>query len=170
MKWLNKSFLAVYGEGVYRRRKHQGHINKTLQPLSILLLLCHTTDCICNIRIRVSGYLVSALSVKSLKAIVTLLLLQIYSLFFCISYFPNGNLWSCPGFAASPFDKLFGQSAYNQSQLMLFCVSLHAYLAFLHLTVLGSSCLKIVSCSSFVPTSSICGFLFVLTCLMHHLV
>lgn len=50
MKWLRFS-LAVYGEGVYRRRKHQGHVNKTLQRLVILLRLRHTPDCICNIRI-----------------------------------------------------------------------------------------------------------------------
>lgn len=38
-------------------------------------------------------------------------------------------------FAASPFDKLLGHCAYNQSQLMLFCVSLHANLDLLRLTV-----------------------------------
>lgn len=129
---ISQFFLAVYGGGVYRRRKHQGYINKTLQLLSILLLLCHTPDCICNIRIRVSRYLI--LPCPWLKAIIIIIITNIY-IFFCISYFPNGNLWSCPGFAASPFDKLLGHCAYNRSQLMLSCVSLHAYLAFLRLTV-----------------------------------
>lgn len=80
-------YLAVYGEGVYRRRKHQGRKNKTLQLLSILLLLCHSPDCICNIRTRVSGYLI--LPCLWFKAII-IIIINIY--IFCISYFPNGNL------------------------------------------------------------------------------
>ena len=42
MKRLGGGIFAVFGEGVQRRRKHQGRI-KTLQLLSVLLLLCH--DC-----------------------------------------------------------------------------------------------------------------------------
>lgn len=62
MKRLNGCIFAVFGEGVNRRRKHQGRI-KTLQLLSVLLLLCHAPDCKCNIRIRVSGYFDFASSV-----------------------------------------------------------------------------------------------------------
>lgn len=126
-------FLAEWGEGVSKRRKHQGCVSKTSQVLSILLLLCHIHDCKCNIRIRVSEYLI--LPCLWLKAIINIIIIITNIYIFCIFYFPNGNLWSCPSFAASPFDKLLGHCAYNRSQLMLLCVSLHAYLAFLRLTV-----------------------------------
>lgn len=78
-------FLAVCGEGVYRRRKHQGHINKTLQLLSIL---CHTLDCICNIRIRVGGYLIFALSVVKSYYYYCYLQIYIYIYFFVYLIFP----------------------------------------------------------------------------------
>lgn len=58
------------------------HINTTLQLLGILLLLCHTPDCICNIRVRVSGYLI--LPCLWLKAFI--IITNIYYIFFYILF------------------------------------------------------------------------------------
>lgn len=51
----------------------EGGSIKTLQPLSILLLLCHTADCICIIGIRVSGYLI--LPCLWLRAIIIIIMI-----------------------------------------------------------------------------------------------
>lgn len=72
--------------GVYKRRKHQGRSSETLQLLSVLLLLCHIHDCICNI--RVSGYL--SLPCPWLKAIIIIIIIitNIYIYFFVYLIFP----------------------------------------------------------------------------------
>lgn len=82
-----------------------------------------------------------------------------YKYIFCTSYFLNGNLWSCPGFAASPFDKLLGHCAYNWSQLMLLCVPA-CVLSLPPPHSRGWSCLIMVNFRLFGPTSGICVCVF----------
>lgn len=74
------------------------HLNSFSVCCSYFVIL---HDCILNIRIRINVYLIF-LPCLWLKAII--IMTNIY-LFFCTPYFPNGYLWSCPGFAASPFEK-----------------------------------------------------------------
>lgn len=84
--------------------------------------LPYTADCICTIGIRVSGCLVlPCLWFRAFIIIIRWSLSQNYIYFFLSLIFQM-----LASFAASPFDKLLGRRVCNRSQLMLFCVSLHA--------------------------------------------
>lgn len=118
--------------------------------------------------IRVSRYLILPCPwFKKLLlslSLLSLLLLKIY--IFCVSYFPKGNLWSCLALLLPPLTNSWATVHIIASNYCC-AVSLHAYLAFLRLTVRAEVALKTVDLAC--DQQHLHIFFLTFECLQHHI-